>query len=368
MASVHFGNVSNRDLINNTRELVRSATTLEVKLLYHFDEIRSRGIESCMGRRSPMQFAIEVLGMTPDQAAKRSAAVTNCRAWPELMLLLENNQISLTTINLVGPKLTSANKDLILNEIIGKSTREVRQLLAEVDAFGKRRRRPALIDVKLALPADVLERWEDAKALVCGVEMATMEDALTRIVDDYLERYHPLAKAQRAAERAAKKALAAEKPEIKVEENCRAASDGAEIGSKGCGAATESPVAEPKTHKTKGGRLGRYVSNEVKHALWNRAQGRCENPGCTATHNLQIDHKQAFSRGGGHELDNLQLLCPSCHKQKTLREFGREWQRSELRRRVDAIDWMWYSRGAFIPPVVAAPPCEALGQRTEACG
>ena len=340
MASVHFRDVSNEELINNTRALVRSATTLEVKLLYHLDEIRSRGIESCMGPRSPLQFAVQVLGMTPDQAAKRSAVVTNCRQWPELMLLLENNQISLTTINLVGPKLTAANKDLILNDIIGKSTREVRQLLAEVDASGIRRRQAALIDLKLALPAEVLERWEDAKALVCGVEMATMEDALTRIVDDYLERYHPLAKAQRAVERAAKKAQAADKREIQV------AAD--------CGAASESPAPQQKPRGPQGGKLARYVPKYIAHALWNRAQGRCENAGCAATHNLQIDHKQAFSRGGGHGIENLQLLCPSCHKQKTLREFGCEWQRNELRRRVDAIDWMSYRRGAYIPPVVDA--------------
>ena len=94
--------------------------------------------------------------MTPDQAAKRSAALTNCQHWPELLLLLENGKISLSAINLVGPKLTEANKDLLLTEIIGKSTREIQKVLATIDAQGQRRDVPAMIDVKLSVPAEVL--------------------------------------------------------------------------------------------------------------------------------------------------------------------------------------------------------------------
>jgi 5-methylcytosine-specific restriction protein A len=36
----------------------------------------------------------------------------------------------------------------------------------------------------------------------------------------------------------------------------------------------------------------------------------------------EVDHIQPLSRGGGHEWDNLQALCRSCHSKKTARETG----------------------------------------------
>ena len=36
----------------------------------------------------------------------------------------------------------------------------------------------------------------------------------------------------------------------------------------------------------------------------------------------EVDHIQPLSRGGGHEWDNLQALCKSCHSKKTARETG----------------------------------------------
>jgi hypothetical protein len=36
----------------------------------------------------------------------------------------------------------------------------------------------------------------------------------------------------------------------------------------------------------------------------------------------EVDHIQPLSRGGGHEWENLQALCKSCHSKKTARETG----------------------------------------------
>jgi len=35
-------------------------------------------------------------------------------------------------------------------------------------------------------------------------------------------------------------------------------------------------------------------------------------------HFFELDHIEPFSRGGSHNLENLQCLCPNCHKRKTL--------------------------------------------------
>lgn len=41
---------------------------------------------------------------------------------------------------------------------------------------------------------------------------------------------------------------------------------------------------------------------------------------CGNTENLEVDHIKNVASGGNHNLDNLQTLCRSCHKRKTLGE------------------------------------------------
>lgn len=38
---------------------------------------------------------------------------------------------------------------------------------------------------------------------------------------------------------------------------------------------------------------------------------------CGSTERLEVDHIKNVASGGGHNLDNLQTLCKTCHKQKT---------------------------------------------------
>ena len=61
-------------------------------------------------------------------------------------------------------------------------------------------------------------------------------------------------------------------------------------------------------------RVGRCASYPQMRALYKRAGGHCQYPGCTATRELQAHHIVAYERGGATELDNLILLCCRHHK------------------------------------------------------
>ena len=79
------------------------------------------------------------------------------------------------------------------------------------------------------------------------------------------------------------------------------------------------------------GRRRVVIPRRVKTALFTVQKGRCSY--CGRTHRiryLEIDHKHPFSRGGGDEIDNLQLLCISCNMRKGIlsdEEFRRRYQR-----------------------------------------
>ncbi len=45
-----------------------------------------------------------------------------------------------------------------------------------------------------------------------------------------------------------------------------------------------------------------------------RAKHRCQMPGCQHWHFLEVHHRVPRERGGGNDLDNLVVLCSSCHR------------------------------------------------------
>jgi hypothetical protein len=59
------------------------------------------------------------------------------------------------------------------------------------------------------------------------------------------------------------------------------------------------------------------ISPSQRAAVYARARGRCERPGCTSTTHLQIDHIWERQHGGPTRLDNLRLLCGTDHRMKT---------------------------------------------------
>jgi 5-methylcytosine-specific restriction endonuclease McrA len=61
---------------------------------------------------------------------------------------------------------------------------------------------------------------------------------------------------------------------------------------------------------------------------------RCSTPGCDRALGLQKDHRFPVGKGGWTALDNLQLLCRSCHEAKTKREYPNGT--AYLRRRRDS--------------------------------
>lgn len=59
-----------------------------------------------------------------------------------------------------------------------------------------------------------------------------------------------------------------------------------------------------------------FTIQKRKEFLIKRYGSICSNLGCSTKENLIIHHVQPISKGGGNHLNNLIILCESCHKLK----------------------------------------------------
>jgi hypothetical protein len=59
----------------------------------------------------------------------------------------------------------------------------------------------------------------------------------------------------------------------------------------------------------------RRISTETKKAVYERDKGECKE--CSSKTNLHFDHDVPFSKGGGNQLENIQLLCANCNLSKS---------------------------------------------------
>ena len=82
--------------------------------------------------------------------------------------------------------------------------------------------------------------------------------------------------------------------------------------------------------------LSRHVPVAVRDEVHLRDKGQCTFCGpdgrrCPETKNLQIDHVRPWAMGGGHETENLRLLCPAHNRLLAERLFGKEGPAFPLR-------------------------------------
>lgn len=68
---------------------------------------------------------------------------------------------------------------------------------------------------------------------------------------------------------------------------------------------------------------GERMPNGYRKVLWSAQEGRCAacqcNLSATGSH---LDHIIAVAKGGEHRMENVQLLCPSCNRQKHTKDFS----------------------------------------------
>ena len=352
--------LSDRELLAQTGNLARVERHLQGAIIDHLAEIEARSLFLRRGFASLFEYAVRELGYSDAAAGRRIAAMRLCADNPHTRERLRDGSLSLSaaaelqwafdrqrrrpqaaTTPAVAALpteppvvLDAVGRQKLVEEAAGKSTRQVKRMLADLDpelAAAADRVRPlgnGRYELKALIDAECQRGLEQLASLLSHVDpRMTVGQLVGRLVREALDRHDPSRRRPRTGSRPADRhAQAAPTP---------AAEPKADRGTASPPKQTARPaVCATSTAQTRPGcdghaapapksrASGRAIPAAVKREVWQRDRGRCRyvdphtERRCTSRHLLQIDHVLPYALGGGSDPGNLRLLCHAHHRHR----------------------------------------------------
>ena len=405
--------LSDDRLLEQTKELSRIEHHLEVVVIDHLREIQKRRLYLRRGFSSLFDYAVRELGYSDAAAWRRIKAMRLCADVDGVRERLQDGTMTLNAAAQLqnafdrqerkkeraarsaprgagfgaaaqpqngaaperpaerkpAPVLDAEARRELVEQASGKSSREVMQLLAEVDpelAAPADRVRPlggGRWELKAVIDDECRRGLERLKGLLSHVDPhLTLGQLMARLVREGLDRHDPArpprgrraAPAKGAEQTSAPKTQAASTRGAASAAKQKAGADSAApsaakvsaqapaqpgdqaadrpdtSAAKTAGDATSAPktprldrqATPPRTRTSaaKTGVPGRAIPAAVKREVWRRDRGRCRyvdrtsGRRCGSQHLLQIDHVVPYACGGAAEPNNLRLLCAAHHR------------------------------------------------------
>ena len=251
--------------------------------------------------------------------------------------------------------LDAAGRQKLVEDAAGKSARQVRRMLADLDpelAPPADRVRPlgdGRYELKAVIDADCQQGLEHLRGLLSHVDpRMTVGQLVGRIVQEALDRHDPSRPPRRArtGSRAARgesePAPAAKEQAAPQPGHAVTVQDAATIPAGATPTAEGKPTSAPsKTRREATGRAasgtkpagaasstpkprasGRAIPAAVRRKVWQRDGGRCSyldrrtGRRCNSRHLIEIDHILPHALGGVADPENLRLLCHAHHRHR----------------------------------------------------
>jgi 5-methylcytosine-specific restriction endonuclease McrA len=305
-------------LLSRTKMLRETEHTSMTEILQDLIETERRKLDLDLGYSSLFDYCVNYLEYSASAAGRRIQAARCIRRFPVVLELLEKRELSLSTISQIEPILTIDNYKSIIERVRGASHREVEKIACEyrppmkfrdrvrpvcvaakaAPASNKSARGAAHVEKKMLVQFlagdELVEKFERAKALLsAGNPSITFAEVVETLVDEYLDRHSPAARQER---REARK---------------------------------RSTSPDSRRREWKNAQRTRHVPDGVRDEVFVRDNDQCayvaaDGTRCEAKHGLQIDHIRSFAAGGGHEAENLRLLCAAHNRRAAEQTMGEQ--------------------------------------------
>ena len=251
--------------------------------------------------------------------------------------------------------LDAAGRQKLVEEASGKSARQVRRMLADLDpdlAPPADRVRPlgdGRYELKAVIDADCQHGLEQLRGLLSHVDpRMTVGQLVGRIVQEARDRHDP-SRPPRRARTASRSAEGDCKPTSASKEQAARERGHTSTVQDAASPAGATPTAECMAERTpqpsrqgatdrraaarrkptgmltptaKRRASGRAIPAAVRRQVWRRDGGRCSyvdrqtGRRCNSRHLIEIDHIVPYALGGGADPENLRLLCGAHHRHR----------------------------------------------------
>ena len=411
------GALSDRELLRETRNLIRHERHLQGAVIDHLTEIEARGLYLQRGFSSLFDYAVRELGYSDAAAARRIGAMRLCADQPDAREGLRDGSLTLSAAAelqwafdrqrrrgsisgtaAIAPAGTPAadsapavplppaepepppplvldavGRQKLVEEAAGKSARQVRRMLADLDpelAPPADRVRPlgdGRYELKATIDAECQQGLEQLRGLLSHVDpRMTMGQLVGRVVQEALDRHDPSRPPRRARggsrpadakanaprtptpEQAQRRSAPAAKHAARPADTAAAPKTDPDAGHHAAPtparavrpiptsaplppstqeetarrAATRARPTGTATPTAKSCASGRAISAGVRRRVWQRDGGRCSYADpqtgrrCNSTHLIEIDHIVPHALGGAADPGNLRLLCGAHHRHR----------------------------------------------------
>ena len=123
--------LKDQELLQNCKSQVRLEKAATSKVLDYLNEIDKRRLWIQEGYSSLFDFCMRYLGYSEGEANRRIQAARLSQKVEEVKTLLEQGQISLSSLTLLSPVLTPNNAKELLPKVINQPTRYVEKIIRE---------------------------------------------------------------------------------------------------------------------------------------------------------------------------------------------------------------------------------------------
>ena len=305
--------MTNKELIHNFEKLVQEERRITRAVLEHIAEIEFRKAYLDLGYEGMYSYLTKGLGYSEGSAYRRLQAARVYRVEPKVAEKLESGALNLMQLTEVaklsglGPagkfkksskpeKASKAISPELLAKLESKSKSETEMILAkEFDVTPKTitkttAQKDRSVRLEITLSEEQFKELEKAKSLLSHIcPDGAWVDVITELARQYTRKYTA--------------------PDTKTNKTQSHSEESRVKNSK----VNENSVG--KTPPVKRHSVRPSIPISVRRLIFRRSQGTCEHIDpdtgrrCESRYQPQFDHIFAFSKGGGHEVHNLQLLC-----------------------------------------------------------
>ena len=342
--------LSTEQLDRSVEKLVRAEKRNVALVIMHIAEMSRRKGHLERGYKNLFDYCTRRLNLSEGSVARRIQVANVVRRFPQILVVLSENRMSLTVAGLLAPVLTESNVEKLLSDCAGMSRREVEEYLVALrpkPVFAPSiRKAPSPPSPPLVLQAAQPEVPPPTTRPIPRVSPSILEPARPEVFNF---RFAANRRFKEKFERLAE-VLGVQNPlqhmaEL-MEQAIDIALDKKDVKRKHARRLAKAKNADNSPQKSSLGKIStknRYIPTHTRERVHARAGYQCEfrakdGTQCSARTGLEIDHLLPFALYRSHDEKFLRLLCRSHNRLAAEKVFGTEF----IQKKIDA------SRGRLI--------------------